>query len=497
MAITGPCGTAGGFLRADEIFVATTLYELLNFGVESFGSPTVGQDSFSTNWKLIAKSDVTASADLYISEDESFSSPRVVSLGTGLSAGVHTATATDLDSFKTYWWKIVATNGEGEEVETPVASFRTFYGGDMYVSAGNAGAVAPYNTPETAASNIVDAVAIADNGTTVHVARGTYNLPLSVAPISVTRAVRIVGTGNTPEDVIVKRSSRASANPSGGRSTQDCSIFHLNNSGALIANLVMYYGSVHQPTSGTTAGSAWIGANGGTISNCVVRGGYAAHPYGVSAGILMSGPGLVTHCVITNNVGTSAMESPWAGVGLGSAVVMTGTGGRLENCLIQDNRGTAEGGGNNGHEKMSTIYATASSTIVNCTVISNRARNCAGIYAAGSGVTVKNCVMAGNFDVGITTTNPNWMGTGSFVACATDDEAAINANCYIGTVGTFFKDYANGDYTPTTGGPLVNKGVNYEGMAAIDLAGQRRLLGSRVDIGCYEGNIAGTYIHLR
>jgi hypothetical protein len=172
---------------------------------------------------------------------------------------------------------------------------------------------------------------------------------------------------------------------------------------------------------------------------------------------------------------------------------MKGAGGRLENSLILDNRGSATGT----KDRLSTIYAASSASIINCTVISNLARNCAGIYANGSSVTVKNCVMAGNFDVGNTTTNPNWMGTGSFVACATDDEAAINANCYIGTVGTFFKDYANGDYTPTTGGPLVNKGVNYEGMPAVDLAGQRRLLGSRVDIGCYEGNIAGTYIHLR
>ncbi|MCR5840414.1 MAG: right-handed parallel beta-helix repeat-containing protein [Kiritimatiellae bacterium] len=333
----------------------------------------------------------------------------------------------------------------------------------------------------------------------VYLKPGTYTLPSSVAPISITGAIQIVGTGNTPEDVIVQRTDpRASANPSGGRSTQDCSIFHLDNSEALVANLVMHYGSAHQPTSGTTAGSAWIGANGGTISNCVVRGGRVSHPYAVSAGILMKGPGLVTHCVITNNVGTSAMESAWAGVGLGSAVVMTGTGGRLENCLIQDNRGTAEGGGNDGQEKMSTIYAADSSSIVNCTVISNRARRCAGIYADGSGVTVKNCVMAGNFDVGITTTNPNWMGTGTaFLACATDDASAINESCRIGTVGSFFKDYAGNDYRPAPKGPLVNAGVNYEGMAPIDLGGNKRLIGSKVDIGCYEAAAAEFRIHLR
>ena len=348
-------------------------------------------------------------------------------------------------------------------------------------------------TAAVATLNPVDA----NKTCTVYIKPGTYTLDLSVAPISLTRAVRIVGIGNTPEDVIVKRTSRASANPSGGRSTQDCSIFHLDNSEALVANLVMHYGSAHQPTSGTTAGSAWIGANGGTISNCVVRGGRADHPYAVTAGILMKGPGLVTHCVITNNVGTYDMEPSWSGDELGSAVVMTGTGGRLENCLIQDNRGTAEGEGNNGQEKMSTICAADSSSIVNCTVISNRARKCAGIYAKGSDVTVKNCVMAGNFDVGITATNPNWMGGGTFVACATDDATRINESCYTGSVAKLFRDYDHGDYRPKASGPLVNKCVSYVGMPAIDLGGNKRLIGSKIDIGCYEANAAEFRIHLR
>lgn len=330
----------------------------------------------------------------------------------------------------------------------------------------------------------------------VYLKPGTYTLPSSVAPISITEAIQIVGTGNTPEDVIVQRTNpRASANSSGGRSLQDCSIFHLNNPGALVANLVMYYGSVHQPTSGTTAGSAWIGANGGTISNCVVRGGYATHPYGVSAGILMSGPGLVTHCVITNNTCTSGLEpDTWGNPDVAAAVVMKGAGSRLENCLILNNRGSATGT----KDKLSTIYAASSASIINCTVISNLARNCAGIYANGSGVTVKNCVMAGNFDVGNTTTNPNWMGTGNFVACATDDATPINESCRIGTVGSFFKDYAGNDYRPAPKGPLVNTGVNYEGiMAATDLGGNKRLIGSKVDIGCYEAAAAEFRIHLR
>ena len=323
----------------------------------------------------------------------------------------------------------------------------------------------------------------------VYVKPGTYTLPYDTAdPIKVTGAIRIIGKGRTPEDVIVQRNNRAN------HYHPDCSLFHLNHPDAFVANLVMNYGSDNQPSPDTTGGSAFIGANGGTISNCVVRGGYAYHPYGRTAGILIMGPGLVTHCVITNNVCTSGLEPDnWGNSDVASAVVMKGSGSRLENCLILDNRGSATGT----KDRLSTIYAASSASIINCTVISNLARNCAGIYANGSSVTVKNCVMAGNFDVGNTTTNPNWMGGGTFVACATDDATPINESCRIGTVGSFFKDYAGNDYRPAPKGPLVNAGVNYEGMAPIDLGGNKRLIGSKVDIGCYEAAAAEFRIHLR
>jgi hypothetical protein len=60
-----------------------------------------------------------------------------------------------------------------------------------------------------------------------------------------------------------------------------------------------------------------------------------------------------------------------------------------------------------------------------------------------------------------------------------------------------FKDYANGDYTPMSGGPLVNKGVDYEGMAAVDLAGKPRKVGKRIDIGCYEAHSSALILIVR
>ena len=64
--------------------------------------------------------------------------------------------------------------------------------------------------------------------------------------------------------------------------------------------------------------------------------------------------------------------------------------------------------------------------------------------------------------------------------------ADSSTKIFVGTASSFFKDYANGDYTPKAGGPLVGNGANYEGMASVDLAGNPRKVGSKIDIGCYE-----------
>ena len=358
--------------------------------------------------------------------------------------------------------------------------------------------VSPALPKRTIANAVESLAALARTRTcTVRVAPGTYTLAKETDdPITVTNAIRIVGTGATPEDVVVQRIDRASANHSDYRNYQDLSLFHLNHPDALVANLVLHYGSAHQPTSDTTAGSAWIGANGGTISNCVVRGGRASHPYAITAGILMLGPGLVTHCVITNNSGTSAMEPSWAKVWIANAVVMKGTGGRLENCLIRDNRSETEGG--TGSDKTSTVYATGSATIANCTIVENRARNCAGVFADGTGVTVRNCVVAGNVDVGAAADNPNWMGTGTFAACATDDAEPVNGTCFSGSLAAFFPRLAENvpvalKFRPAAGGPLCDSGVDYEPMAGVDLSGtQPRKIGAHVDIGCCEAESGQT-----
>ena len=91
-----------------------------------------------------------------------------------------------------------------------------------------------------------------------------------------------------------------------------------------------------------------------------------------------------------------------------------------------------------------------------------------------------------------------WAGTAAnFVKCVMDDATPINETCSTGTTNTMFLDYAKGDLRPNTA--LRNKGGAIEGMAfpSVDLAGNPRLTGSRIDVGCYEGKGAGFFLFLQ
>ena len=82
---------------------------------------------------------------------------------------------------------------------------------------------------------------------------------------------------------------------------------------------------------------------------------------------------------------------------------------------------------------------------------------------------------------------PTGSGVANFLNGAFDgDVTGLPEGTVTGTAAEFFKDYENGDYTPSFSGPLANVGDEYEGMAAVDLAGKRRKVGKGVDIGCYE-----------
>ena len=573
MAFAGPYGTNNGSFRADELVVGTEMGDILPvggvFAVLASGTPSVGQDSFSTDWILVADDGVTADAGIVYSTGEAFETATTNSLGTGLSADTRTASLTNLEPATTYWWKVYADNGSavaesvvysftttgapvlgdaaatvnGESAEFSVAleeaalggttptsvslfyctdgetwteqplgssstatnwtqmvadlgygvtyqwfvratatmmggrvlsaesvtnSFTTPYNGDMYVNAAAENATPPYSTSATAAKTIAAALALAMDGATIHVAPGLY--PIS-KPIAVTNAIAVLGDDLDPSRVIVSNTVSST------NGSQEHRVFIIANAGALVANLTMQKGEAYNRNGGNFN----IGTAGGIVSNCVVEAGYA-RDNGKAAGAWLDA-GVVTHSVFRKNYSGSASVN-WERNRAG--LLQLNGQARAENCLFIENNQT---------KAVTLINLGGSSVMRNCTIVNSGLsvtnQDCLSWSALNiaSGATVQNVVIAG---VTNTVDGAACKPTGTranFLYGALDSSiegTSFPVDTVVGTAESFFKDYANGDYTPKTGGPLVGKGANYEGMASVDLAGKSRLVRRKVDIGCYE-----------
>ena len=580
MAVAGPYGTNNGYFRADEIVVGTEMKDILPvggvFAVSPSGIPTIGMDSFSTDWVLVADDGVTADAGLVWSTDESFATATTNSLGTGLAAGTRTAALTDLEPATAYWWKIYADNGtavaettptsfttpgapilgtatatvteesaafsvalteaalqntlatsvsifygtDGEtwteltlgssttatnfsgiaeslgyglkykwfaratatlvnarvlSVDTTTNSFTTLWSGEMYVDATATNATTPYSTPGTAAKAIATALSVAADGAKIHVTPGRYNIS---TPISLTKAVEIVGDNEDPSRVVVSNTSGVAW----GNTNHRCVL--VNNSNARISGMTFENGKDYGD-----GGNVRIDTNGGMVTNCVMINGFTREDAASGgANVAIKGPGLVTHCRIIGGD-----QNNCSGGERVSSVYLEHANARIENCLVEGFKGATV---STQPTKNAAGIVVGQGAAVNCTVVSctspyTDATGFSGISVWANGVAT-NCVSVGNVDSNGTVRAFAASQASRTQNCAFDaiaGEAAIPEgmpNAVVGTAESFFNDYANGDYTPKADGPLVNAGANYDGMASVDLAGKPRTKGKIVDIGAYE-----------
>ena len=255
--------------------------------------------------------------------------------------------------------------------------------------------------------------------------------------------------------------------------------------------------------SGTEGGNIRISPSGGTVTNCIITGARSSNNWGSASGVFIeSALGLVTHCVITNNTAAhvyNGQTSKVAGVHM--------TDGRLENCLIADNRlvynanSTPPAAGNN-----VAGLGVYGGTVRNCTVVDNTGCKYGGIYMAGG--TVMYTIVAGNRsldeEAGLTAAGfyvGGWASAGltnNFVNCVSDAADAWNPGCRVGTPEVIFRGAARSDWQLGGNSPAIDIGPKVEAWEVedwgYDLAGKPRVAGGRVDAGCWEGKVRATMV---
>ena len=383
---------------------------------------------------------------------------------------------------------------------------------NLYVDAANANSVFPYDSPAKAAATFADAYGCLTNtlpstldmavvdGVTIHVAAGTY-----------------VGAGYGLAGAITVEGSGAGSTVFDGDGGYR--VFSLTSSGAVLRNLAVSNGAF---TADDDSGSG-VYMTAGLVEDCAIAscGGYN-HSKTSGGGIYASG-GRISRTVFTG----CKVHMKWSSnVGYGSALYLS-NGAICENSLFRGNAAAPCLPFDSSHYRGGVVHLTGEGTaLVNCTVAQNGIADTYGNIAerfAGivqkSKARVVNCVAYGNIpdaeyatgngDVcagGETYRGANWQNYFANSAWATSIPFSNDpgAECPVSPIAidaNVFKNYANGNFAPRTGGVLVDGGTSWAdylgsgALSATDLAGNVRKVGTSLDIGCYEADSLGSVIY--
>ncbi len=191
-----------------------------------------------------------------------------------------------------------------------------------YVDANGASPTAPYGTWATAATNIQDAIDVADDGDEIVVTNGVYQTGGRVVDAGMTNRVAVtkpltVRSVNGPEVTVIAGYQVPGAFQGLGDSAVRC--VYLGEGAALVGftltnGATLSSGDYYLERSG---GGVWCASAGAVVSNCVFSGNSAFHEAGGAY-----------HCTLNNCVLTGNLAA-YAG---GGAYVAT-----LNNCIVYYN----------------------------------------------------------------------------------------------------------------------------------------------------------------
>ncbi len=382
----------------------------------------------------------------------------------------------------------------------------------------------PYNTWDSAATNIQDAVdaAVAANIDAVIVAPGTYDTGGMMAPghsltsrVMVNKAIVVRSRDNDPETTIIEGAwdpvttngpaavrgaylatgakligftVRKGATGTNGNVNIWGGGVYCTGTGSIISNSVIvgnvahaYAGGVYsgmifdsQIVSNRSVGSYGGGARGSIMNGCTISYNQAVHGGGGGSSVT------ATNCTFAYNVAQSGgavregtlynclfygnlTDGPFSGQGGGALCSPL----NLYNCTVvgNDNKGSSTGIGGGG------IYVRNSQTVVmvNCIVYFNQATQGPNIYThSGGTLYITNTCTYPEI--------PGW-AVGNIT----------NAPLLIASGSGYGLAHLAGDYHLSRSSPCIDAGLNQAWMtSADDLDGVERIINNLVDIGCYE-----------
>jgi hypothetical protein len=324
------------------------------------------------------------------------------------------------------------------------AALEASAGNTNYVNINNTTPISPFATWATAATNIQDAINVANPLTTVLVSNGVYQ------------------TG-------------AYAEQGSNRIIINSSITVLSVNGPSVTTIKGY-----QPP-GLTNGTATIRGvymqSQSVLSGFTVTGGATGTSFQSGAGVFCVSPNsIITNCIITGNAANYSGGGVYNGTIINS-IIASNTASSIgsgiataiaKNCLIIGN---------------SNVNAVWAGTANNCTITGNSST----VQGAAATALLNNCIIYYNSNGTYADTYDCTLSN----CCTTRGNGAQSLPLGSFTNAPAFVDLAHGNYQLQIGSPCIDAGANANAPAGSDLAGNQRIVGGAVDIGAYENQNSG------
>ena len=241
--------------------------------------------------------------------------------------------------------------------------------------------VPPYDSPHKAATNILEALRLAADGSIVHLGPGHYG---TTYEIIVDKGVTLVGTEGAAETEIYRTDTKTKSHD---LSQMPQRVMRIDHPDAVVKGVTISKGWIYGSTpagnyiDGIAGAGVLICRRGGTLDSCLVTNNQA-HSLIYSAGAaLTSRDGVITNCTIAGNKCTG-----WNNYG-GGLYLKAGT---LSHSFFHSNTNGAEHNHHGG-----AVYAV-DGRISKCRFVGNYTTGTGGgLYSQGN-VIVKNCLFADN-----------------------------------------------------------------------------------------------------
>ena len=374
-----------------------------------------------------------------------------------------------------YSARLDVENGAHDTASYARSNVVTVHPSHIYVDVNGAN-VMPFASYANGATNILDAVAFATDGTTIHVADGFYRYD---SEILLNDAIRIVSENGPTNTTFF--CSRA---PLSLRSV------NLANSGAVVSGIAITGIDTDNPASGThtlysfarhtdsgtgtgrgarpSIGGVSITSAGGMVTNCFI----INHRGGLGAGATISG-GTVVDCLFTNNWNYCTGGSGGAGGG----ILVDGSNALVERCMFMSNcvyyGSTSYGGGAN----------VNSGTLRNCLFVGNQCTTGYGgnIAVRAANARVYHCTSVKGY--GSLGNGGIYYANGTLADCISYDN--VGNGSAEDTEDPGFIDYPGNDFHLSNASPAVDAATSGMG-GDLDLDHMPRVSGPAADKGCYE-----------